>query len=754
MLRKSIISAVVMLSVIGLSQSGRSFQGDPPLWMDQWNSNGPEIRGDWIFGWEQLDQNKNYDKGFIPKFGSRRKNVGLSDGEGSALYVGNGYWQGYVPGLGLSDSQLGGFSLSNSIGAWLDARYNPLLTPLLRYSIREDYSDAGSVDNSSIVQIGADENEVLYKHAYNQPNEGVYDTLGVNDPYGAYDFNLSALDRVDGLDPQKMRWDFRNTLFLSETTGDWVGDEGSNLSPTICQDDETVYFTVGKTAEFNPDDSLKFGIRGQMVWKSADLESGEYSGPGHGIKMLTINDFGGSGDGGGHAWQFDNTGAFSGESYYGKHATFDGANWYLPVDIGGNVHYHRFDLAYDPDTYPNTDSSGTPIRWYDDYDLYLTGYIEDNPGAYGVTGRYITERAETIYLSHSSAKLHEADVGCDIRTYNPYYNHDGPDTPYEWLYDGNGDMYVPTNGSDLPGDTPEERAYKLIGCHPAFPDDDTFAETELTYDQDMNDGLLGGNYESGAVSQEVFEYAWKLASLMLDQKFWEDDPDYIWSNSLGAVAQRTLTQDNLVNIGHPCIYLPVYTWDGGEWVLPDSLIRSYADMWGWADEYYDTAVAGYNELNYFMRYVFDIDALTVEDVDGDGEFDIGEDYILFSLVDDGLFDKMSLWGRSEFSDDIYIRNTFFDGEYFDGDTVFLYDGVEVETFFDAMTDIFFGNPIDTTVPDFGDGRLWGWGEIFYDLDALDIAVDGIIPEPSTIFLMLGSASGLAVLAGIMRRKVH
>ncbi|MFH1549850.1 MAG: hypothetical protein ABIH04_04755, partial [Planctomycetota bacterium] len=47
--------------------------------------------------------------------------------------------------------------------------------------------------------------------------------------------------------------------------------------------------------------------------------------------------------------------------------------------------------------------------------------------------------------------------------------------------------------------------------------------------------------------------------------------------------------------------------------------------------------------------------------------------------------------------------------------------------------------------------VWAMGPGFIDIEALDI---GIIPEPSTIFLMMGRASGLAVVAGIMRRKMR
>ncbi|MFH1550822.1 MAG: PEP-CTERM sorting domain-containing protein [Planctomycetota bacterium] len=84
------------------------------------------------------------------------------------------------------------------------------------------------------------------------------------------------------------------------------------------------------------------------------------------------------------------------------------------------------------------------------------------------------------------------------------------------------------------------------------------------------------------------------------------------------------------------------------------------------------------------------------------------------------------------------------------DAIFLYDGTSVTTFFDAEAGIFFGNSISTATGYGVGSTLWSMYDI-YDLDALDI---GILPEPSTIFLMIGSASGLAVVAGVMRRKLR
>ncbi len=305
------------------------------------------------------------------------------------------------------------------------------------------------------------------------------------------------------------------------------------------------------------------------------------------------------------------------------------------------------------------------------------------------------------YWNGYANRAHNADIICEFRTYNPTRNPDGPESPYEWLYDASGDMYVPTDGSALPGDTEDERAFKLIGAHPYWVDDDTGSEVEWDVKPDgdqyiwLNQQGTGGTTRFGFVAEAIFVDSWRLAGEMLGLEFWDSG----------------------------------YVWD-----VPDMRVEDGSDG----------AVAGYDALNTFMRYVFDIDALVVEDVDDDGEFDVGDDYVLFSVVDDGLYNKYQQWGTN-INDDV---DAFFAGEYFDGDTIFLYDGTSVTTFFDAGAGIFFG----ATSSEGDTAALWG-GDAYYDLDALDIGI-GIIPEPSAIFLMIGSASGLAAVAGIMRRKLR
>ncbi|RKY28109.1 MAG: hypothetical protein DRP79_02565, partial [Planctomycetota bacterium] len=122
-----------------------------------------------------------------------------------------------------------------------------------------------------------------------------------------------------------------------------------------------------------------------------------------------------------------------------------------------------------------------------------------------------------------------------------------------------------------------------------------------------------------------------------------------------------------------------------------------------------------------------------------------EDYILFSLVDDGRFYRMPQWGEYYTSIE-EAASTYFDGEYFSGETIFLYHNCEVTTWFDPATGIFFGESIGTTAG----ATLWGSIGLtdIYDLNALDI---GLVPEPTTIILIIGA--GLALGAGILRRKM-
>ncbi|MFH1551211.1 MAG: PEP-CTERM sorting domain-containing protein [Planctomycetota bacterium] len=396
-----------------------------------------------------------------------------------------------------------------------------------------------------------------------------------------------------------------------------------------------------------------------------------------------------------------------------------------------NPDFDDENLVFRHDFYGQYDSNGQLQDVYgfyvsvgcnmDDENVYFTCGATaelDEGGNLTGTARNHQQWPGGNYFFDGAYRAHHADICYEIRTYQPVHNLDGPESPYEWLYDASGDMYEPTDGSGSPADTPIERANKLVGCHPQFPDDDAMGETEFYADSSdhplkyvHNDKIIWYNHTAfgmGVLVRGVFVESWRLAGKMLGQEFWNDDPDYWWDPIDGRIEDET-----------------------------------------------DSAVAGYDVLNNFMRYVFDIDALVVEDADGDGQFDVGDDYVLFSVVDDSLYSKYEQWHNSgvplggglPLNDDV---DTPYDDVYFDGDTIFLYDGTSVTTFFDAEAGIFFGQAIDTATGDGTGMTLWSMYDL-YDLEALDI---GIIPEPSTIFLMIGSASGLAVLAGIMRRKMR
>jgi hypothetical protein len=369
-------------------------------------------------------------------------------------------------------------------------------------------------------------------------------------------------------------------------------------------------------------------------------------------------------------------------------AVYSGGEWTMDLTIGGTSTYTmKFTDAYNATNYPGQggdDSSGLPFVWYDDYYLY---------NDLGYTGTNLD-----IYSGVAPTTYGEAGRWVLVRE----------------------EMYI---------DAPVTSAYfgKVHGA-------DVCAEAQV----------------GGETVETYFEHAWKLGGTMLGMEFWDDDPDYYWSNMLGTVAEATFTTDaSLVRLTNNYqVDMPVYEWNGSAWVLPDDAgdILTVNYIWGLPDHDVETSVAGYDKLNNFLRYVMDIDALVVEDVDGDGTFDVGEDYILFSLTDDGSWSKMRDWGSSTTN-----AVTSFDGEYFDGNVVFLYDGNTVTTWFapynaTSGTAIFFGQGVSTTVATLMAGAF---GD--FEIDTLDI---GYIPEPSTIVLMLGSASGLAVAAGVLRRRVR
>ncbi|MFH1550735.1 MAG: hypothetical protein ABIH04_09265 [Planctomycetota bacterium] len=707
----TIITIIAVFSLLWISSeafSTQGYTGEEPDWMKPFADSQPVYKYDWAFGTGSATQGA--DGQWISTSLSRE--VGKSRADG-VCYAnpGIGYWT-------TGGGQVSGFSLTNDIGAWLEAIGTG--NAVIRYTIREDYSGTGSVDNSDIIELFDDENERLIMPGYTPGGANL--GLGEGD-------DITGLEWNPDFDDENLVYDHMNSI-NDETY--YRGDMCTSVQDN--QDNENVYMTWGATGQVDGEGNLTGTTRANEGWTGT---TNGYT-AGDVTYSITANPDG-----------YD-------ESLVNP--TFDGTNWFLPVTVSSTQYDLRMDKAYDAGTYADPNSCGAVIQWYDDYDLYLAGASITNPGAYGVSGRYMLERDEFLSTGTGLSYAHHADVCYEMRTYVPTRNPDGPESPYEWLYDASGDMYVPTNGSGSGGDTEEERAFKLISVHPFWVDDDTTAEIEFVMKPDgdgfiwkNSEDAMGGMTSWGALSRGCFVDSWRLAGLMLGQEFWNDDPDYLWSGALGTVAERTYA-DDIVDIG-TFARVPVWTWDSvaGEWVLPDTYdywnnaVMGWLHIWEWVEDYTETPVAGYDTLNTFMRFVFDIDALVVEDVDGDGEFDVGDDYVLFSVVDDGLYSKYNVWGTDPGDDD-----AFFDGQYFDGDTIFLYDGTSVTTFFDAASGIFFGNAIDTATGYGVGSTLWSMFDI-YDLDALDI---GILPEPSTIFLMIGSASGLAVVAGIMRKKLR
>ncbi len=547
--QSTIITVIAAFLLLWVSSEAFSTEGyydkwGVPSWMNPWADPSPVYKYGWAFGTGSAQAGADgqwYDT-------SLSANAGKSGGDGTAF---TSEQQNYWTSI---SGQLNGFSLSNDIGSWLVGVSASHTQCVIRYSIRQDYSSTGGVDNSDIVELFPNGNERVIKKGTTQG--GAYNTLGL--PQST---NVTALEGSCStlLDDERLVYDHVNSI------------GGASYDPMVSvarnQDDENVYLTFGATAEIDEEDNLTGSNRFDLPWGSP----------------------------GGNAW---NTAA-------------------------------------------------------------------------------------------SENRAHHADVCYEKRTYNPRLNADGPESPYEWLYDASDDMWVPTDGSGLPGDTPLERARKLIGCHPHWVDDDTAGECEADDYDIWRNKTTGFGSREGVVAVGVFVDAWRLAGYMLGDTFWNSG--YVWDSVDGRVE------------------------DGA-----------------------GVAQAGYYEVNNFMRYVFDIDALVVDDADGDGEFDYGDDYVLFSVVDDGLYDKYEEWGGGGDID------TPFGGEFFDGDTIFLYDGSSVTTYFDAEAGIFFGNSISTS---FG-STLWSWGSDVYDLDALDIA---IAPEPGTLLLLAPALLGFAGVV-LKRRK--
>jgi hypothetical protein len=204
-------------------------------------------------------------------------------------------------------------------------------------------------------------------------------------------------------------------------------------------------------------------------------------------------------------------------------------------------------------------------------------------------------------------------------------------------------------------------------------------------------------------SYGIFEYAWKIAGTMLGDKFWlPANGSLVWNNMNGYVSTST-----------------------------SSLAAESA---------------GHDAIRNFLHFIFDITAMKVEDVNGNGKFDSSTDKVLFTLANDTFYTNgMNYWGRPDdagYQNIMVLKGQFFPGGL--GDAIFLYDSNGVSTYMDRGTNMYFGTLLTTT-----NATIWGekWGE--YDITGFDITT--YIPEPSALILIVGA--GLASAAGFMRRRI-
>jgi len=200
----------------------------------------------------------------------------------------------------------------------------------------------------------------------------------------------------------------------------------------------------------------------------------------------------------------------------------------------------------------------------------------------------------------------------------------------------------------------------------------------------------------GAVQRGIFEKAWKIAGCMVGDKFW--DSGLVWN-----------------------------TWKG---YVSTSMAST-------AEE-----AAGHTTVRDFLRYVFDITAMKVQDVNGDGLFTPGEDLVLFTVMSDRLTgvarsgstdgDWMNLYDGAD-----GLKRVPFVGQFFGGGAIFLYDGNSVTTYMDRGANLFFGTSIST-----GNATIWGEKYGPYDITGFDLTYN-VVPEPGTIFMIVSALVGMA-----------
>jgi hypothetical protein len=219
--------------------------------------------------------------------------------------------------------------------------------------------------------------------------------------------------------------------------------------------------------------------------------------------------------------------------------------------------------------------------------------------------------------------------------------------------------------------------------------------------------------------------------------------DYLGRAHAGDVLTQYVDTDSITHRGvFEAAYKIAGTMVGDQFWTGGLVWNTYGGFVSTSTASNATEAAGHEVVREFLRYVFDIDALKVQDVNGNGVFDQdGGDAILFSVVDPKYFKYYYSW-------DNQYRQTAspFAGQYFTGDTIFLYQAGSVTTIMDRGTSIFFGTTISTS-----NATIWGEKFGLYDITAFDIVTTTIVPEPVTI-IMIGA--GLVSVAGVVRRRLR
>lgn len=253
-------------------------------------------------------------------------------------------------------------------------------------------------------------------------------------------------------------------------------------------------------------------------------------------------------------------------------------------------------------------------------------------------------------------------------------------------FDASGNMnYIAHSGYNMDTDSgpwnswgdkfhgPEGSGFKMSASRSAVGHEADVLSYEIS-------GFDGYSYSYSNAT--IFEHAWKTAAMML-----RDLKAYNPGGAMDALLAGTLVWD---------------TTDG----QVEDLVGN------------DQGLTFYDD---FMRYVFDISALIVQDVNFDGELGAGDDSFIFAVFDDGRFHHSQDWGGNP---NDFIA-TDFDGDYFQGNVVYMCDGATVSVI----------GTIDDTE----------------QIDALDLA-GATIPEPGTIMMVIGGA--LALAGGIIRKRLH